>query len=230
MKLNEQPINKQTHDADGILSVHSIFPTIQGEGVFVGAPAVFVRLEGCNLQCPQCDTDYTSKKISYSPDSLLAEIKLLTGPSPLVVITGGEPFRQNLLPLINLLLLESYTVQIETNGTLWQKLPFENESLIICCSPKTGKINQRLVDKISFYKYVLHADHISDKDGLPLSALGHTAHPILARPPEDAVVYVQPIDVDYPEENKRHLDATISSCMKYGYMLGLQIHKIIGME
>src|SRR3954467_9071958 len=45
------------------LSIHSIFYTLQGEGPYSGCPAVFMRLAGCNLQCPGCDTDYTSGQI-----------------------------------------------------------------------------------------------------------------------------------------------------------------------
>ncbi len=36
-----------------------IFHTLQGEGVSVGSPAVFVRLSLCNLHCVWCDTDHT---------------------------------------------------------------------------------------------------------------------------------------------------------------------------
>ncbi len=36
-----------------------IFHTLQGEGVSVGAPAVFVRFSLCNLHCVWCDTDHT---------------------------------------------------------------------------------------------------------------------------------------------------------------------------
>jgi len=50
--MNQQPIEKQFLHPKGDLEVHSIFLTIQGEGPFTGQRAVFVRLAGCNLQCP----------------------------------------------------------------------------------------------------------------------------------------------------------------------------------
>ena len=55
-EFNGQPIEKVQRTFDGTLEVHSIFKTIQGEGPFCGTPAVFIRLAGCNLQCPWCDT------------------------------------------------------------------------------------------------------------------------------------------------------------------------------
>jgi organic radical activating enzyme len=36
-----------------------IFHTLQGEGVSVGLPAVFIRASRCNLHCVWCDTDHT---------------------------------------------------------------------------------------------------------------------------------------------------------------------------
>ena len=44
------------------LEVVDLWQTIQGEGPFAGMRAIFIRLAGCNLQCPFCDTDYTSKR------------------------------------------------------------------------------------------------------------------------------------------------------------------------
>ena len=231
--MNIQPPEKQIESATGTLAVHSIFATIQGEGPFTGMRAIFVRLSGCNLQCPLCDTDYTSERAWLTPEALLASV-IETGPNfvpgLLVVITGGEPFRQNLSPAIEMLLEAGYEIQIETNGTLYQELPYDN--ITIVCSPKTGAISKKLINHVAALKYVVCADNVSEEDGLPLSALQHPASPQLARPPEHFFgnIYVQPADEQDAQKNQSNLNAAIESVLKFGYLLQLQTHKLIGME
>ena len=96
---------KKMPDADPTtLWVHSIFPTIQGEGIFAGVPAVFLRLGGCNLQCPFCDTDYTEGSEWMQGDQIVYLVRFfMPRKANLVVITGGEPMRQKLGPLIKTL-------------------------------------------------------------------------------------------------------------------------------
>ena len=120
MRLNTQPIEKKVHREDGIVEVHSIFYTIQGEGPFCGTPSVFVRLAGCNPQCPWCDTEYSSSRMEMTPFEVVvqAKVRFRLPKGGLVVITGGEPFRQNLSYLLRALTEHGYYVQIETNGTL----------------------------------------------------------------------------------------------------------------
>ncbi|WP_404603863.1 4Fe-4S cluster-binding domain-containing protein, partial [Raoultella planticola] len=105
MKLNSQTPEKK--DYQSTLEVHSIFSTIQGEGPFCGRPAVFVRLAGCNLQCPGCDTEYTQNRERLNYGSILQNIeeRLMSTSSNanLIVISGGEPFRQNIAPFCDFL-------------------------------------------------------------------------------------------------------------------------------
>lgn len=233
LKINTQLIEKSVHPSTRSYDVHSIFFTIQGEGPFVGQPSIFIRLAGCNLQCPACDTDYTSQRKNYKTDELIAAVTDLLSANnrrPLVVITGGEPFRQNLWDLVQVLFLKRFRVQIETNGTLYQDLPWGTLSIV--CSPKTGAINKKLLPHINALKYVLHADSVCKDDGLPLEALGHPNSGKLARPPVgfSGNIYLQPIDDHESGFNSRHLEACIASCLKYGYTLGVQLHKLINLE
>ena len=41
------------------MRVSETFRSLQGEGPSAGAPATFVRLQGCNVGCRWCDTRYT---------------------------------------------------------------------------------------------------------------------------------------------------------------------------
>jgi 7-carboxy-7-deazaguanine synthase len=224
--LNSQAIEK--FDASDNLDVHSVFATIQGEGPFVGMPAVFVRLAGCNLQCPLCDTDYTTDRRRVSPRELALEVDAKASPGiRLVVITGGEPFRQRLFELARILTSLSYLVQIETNGTL-PAHSLEPLNVHIVVSPKSGRVNPSVWAQASSVKYVLSAGSIASDDGLPILALGHTAYPRVARPPEDwrGAIYVQPADDEHYDAN---LAAAISSAGRFGYRLSLQTHKLIGL-
>ena len=235
--MNEQPIEKTvlTNLKTPLYDVHSIFYTIQGEGPFAGTPAVFIRLAGCNLQCPLCDTDYTSARTLMGARAVMERVKeqlVLTMPQkqrPLIVITGGEPFRQPIGHLVKRLINTGYRVQIETNGTLNQCL-LDSAFLTIVCSPKTGKVNKLLASRIDAYKYVLNHKVVAKADGLPLWALDHPAAPLLARPPKfyKGTIYIQPEDSQDPATNAKNVEAAIKSAMLYGYIYCSQIHKTIG--
>ncbi len=225
--MNTQPTEKRS--VVSTLDVHSIFYTIQGEGPFAGFPAVFVRLAGCNLQCPLCDTDYTSTREKIDKAELLSRIRAASPSCHLVVITGGEPFRQFLTPAVRYLLDNDYSVQIETNGTLF--LHDFPQGVTIVCSPKAGAINRQLAPRITALKYVLRHSDVAP-DGLPTLALEHPASPQVARPPVGFTgpIYVQPADEQDAEVNAKNLQAAVDSAMKHGFILGLQVHKIIGKD
>lgn len=236
--LNVQPVEKHTTRGDGVLRVFKVWPTIQGEGPFSGEPAIFVRLGGCNLQCPKCDTDYTSWIDELAPSAVLNRVVRVNEHVPqsrLVVLTGGEPFRQNIGPLIAVLLGNGYMVQIETNGTLWQEdsLNWLTSRVHVVCSPKTPRLNHDLLPYIGTLKYVLSADEIDPSDGLPTKVLGMPAPP--ARPwpkfiEDDGEVYVQPCDDQDPVKNAANVRACVESAMKFGYRMGMQNHKTWGVE
>jgi 7-carboxy-7-deazaguanine synthase len=235
--MNKQPIEKRVGALkDGILSVHSIFRTIQGEGPFCGTPCVFIRLAGCNLQCPACDTEYTEGRRNMDHYRILSSVAdLQTG--GLVVITGGEPFRQDLRLLFSVLQHAGYYIQVETNGTLappawdYRQNTMSKYGVYIVCSPKTGKVHPDIMEAACALKYVLGSGDVYE-DGFPTRALRHNANPVVARPPAswNRPIYIQPMDDHNEERNKRHLEAAVASCLRFGYTLQLQIHKIIGVE
>ena len=247
------------------LNVHSIFYTIQGEGPYVGYPAVFVRLAGCNLRCPLCDTDYTLPEPNYmTAEAVVERILELAPHANLVVISGGEPFRQpvgllNLLRALNTVELNAngfndqsiLNVQLETNGTM--SIPeqlfgmtryqggFNNTHIVIVCCPKfpshvlTARRKLELSEAYVDWKYTLDADHVNPADGLPSDVLGMGFEPVRPWHVDDREaiqvedIYLQPVDTGDPVHNKRNIDACVASCMKYGYRLCLQTHKIAGL-
>lgn len=235
--MNTQPIHKLDLSKEGTLDVHSLFYTIQGEGPHCGKPAIFVRLYGCNLQCPGCDTDYTSTKKAMSVAVLRAAIDALKedeqpdAPKPIVVITGGEPFRQNLTPICIALQRGGYLIQIETNGTLPLSPNFPQDVDIVC-SPKTGKVNEQILSRVTALKYVVKAGLVVPRDGFPIRALDHSCSPSVAKPPEGfkGPVYIQPMDEGNPIANRKNLKAAVNSCYQHGHTLQVQLHKIIGVE
>lgn len=241
--FGNNPIRKQDLSQPESLWVQEVFPTIQGEGPFAGRPAIFVRFGGCNLKCWWCDTDFESSKWRATTDELVeavlrADEQII---SDLVVLTGGEPLRQDITPFVAKLCDLGYRVQIETNGILWvpNMLPYlisGTGDVTFVVSPKTGKINEIFAeypDRV-FYKYIVSRDDANDIDGLPMYSTQVKDRPnLLARPPKGTNkrerVFVQPLDVHEPEANKRNEKFAAELCMKHGYRLSFQLHKHLGL-
>lgn len=117
------------------IPVHETFQsTIQGEGYWAGTPVDFIRLAGCPVGCPWCDTGYADGGINLprqvrSFQDLITELR-----SPRVVISGGEPFIYAQLPaLINTIEATGRRVSIETSGSFWQEI---SDSVWVTLSPK----------------------------------------------------------------------------------------------
>ncbi len=165
---------------DGKLQVHEVWRTIQGEGPFAGMPAVFIRLTGCNLACTFCDTKWDDERDKYMDvQDILTLVDLCAcneighRACKLVVLTGGEPMRQDLSKLVPLLLEDGFQVQIETAGTYWQDWialydsDVVDSKLTLVCSPKTKHVHPMIQARCDHWKYVIQFDHQSIYDGLP---------------------------------------------------------------
>ncbi len=95
-----------------------IFYSLQGEGVRMGTPAVFLRLAGCNLCCHWCDTKHSWGK-GVEVDAATLAARILSYGCRSLVITGGEPLlQQEELATLLTLLPADFFVEVETNGTL----------------------------------------------------------------------------------------------------------------
>lgn len=104
-----------------------IFCSVQGEGINIGKPSVFLRLGLCNLACTWCDTKYTWDWEDYDPEEQIMEMRLEDVEREIVkhnrkylVVTGGEPMIQqsHLIPLLEDLKNKEFLIEIETNGTI----------------------------------------------------------------------------------------------------------------
>ena len=156
-----------------------IFYTLQGEGVSMGAPAVFVRLSLCNLHCVWCDTDHTwnfvgtpwkhekdviqgytkHRKedviIDMSPNEVAEVVKSFG--CRRVVLTGGEPLLQetDLLELMTALRGdgEEWFFEMETNGTILPGAKFLGAIDQLNVSPKLA--NSGMDEKLRLKPTVL---------------------------------------------------------------------------
>ena len=203
------------------LKINEIFYSIQGEGPFIGRPTIFIRLSGCNLRCPVCDTKHDTGD-TQSPKEILDTVRsVLEGvrgvDPPLLVVTGGEPLTQAITPLLTLLMDNKFQVHLETNGTL----PPTNipspmlKEIFIVCSPKPGHpVNVELGRYINIYKLLVD-DETQEDEIIPY---------ILTQRP----VYLQPLDngLRTPRNRKR----TLVLCKKYNLGFSPQLHKLIGVK
>lgn len=155
----------------GMLLVRSQFFTLQGEGIFAGRPAYFVRLAGCNLGskqafCQGCDTDFRVSESKFLPFEEIFEAAREKTSSPfypydfrlarpILVITGGEPSIHDELPDFCAAARESGVfseIQIESNGFDLEILArAQDENAYVVVSPKAsskGYVQTALVPKV----------------------------------------------------------------------------------
>lgn len=139
-----------------------IFHSLQGEGVSLGLPSIFIRASLCNLHCRWCDTDYTwnwqgtpwpherdhepgyqkfdrQACILTLPVSEVAE-QVSRIPCHNVILTGGEPLLQDQAWCALMTELRHndprYRFEVESNGTLQPSEAFEQLVSQYNISPK----------------------------------------------------------------------------------------------
>ncbi|SMY32473.1 7-carboxy-7-deazaguanine synthase [Photobacterium malacitanum] len=216
--------------------INEVFETIQGEGVFTGVPAIFVRLQVCPVGCSWCDTKQTW---TAEPEDLVnvERIMVKTEDSPLwtqldadgvvslliaqgytakhVVITGGEPCIYDLRPLTAALETAGFNCQIETSGT---SAILTTDNTWVTVSPK---INMKaklpvLTSALARANEVKHPVG-TQKDIDQLDALLATA---TLR--NDVTIALQPIS-----QKPRATELCISTCIARNWRLSIQTHKYL---
>jgi 7-carboxy-7-deazaguanine synthase len=207
------------------LPVHEMFHTFQGEGIHMGRAAFFVRLFGCPVHCPWCDSagtwhpEWTPKDVMKLTPELIAGYAASSG-APIVVITGGEPAVYDLEPLVIALVEKGLKVNLETSGGFSIKGGFD----WITLSPKKWKPPlAESVCRADEFKIIVEApadikfylDLLRDRGWVPPTP--HRSCPVWLHPEWSQ------------RENADVLDA-ISHAVKHGAIFNLragwQLHKL----
>lgn len=191
--------------------VNEIFYSLQGEGRWVGRPALFIRMSGCNLSCSFCDTDFKTYQ-ELGTDDILEQLTHLSADCKLIVLTGGEPTLQVDEHLTSFLHLNGYYISMETNGTH----PIPTGIDWVTCSPKSLFIEsaKTVIKKVSELKVVLDGKHSITDCGI-----------------EADYYYVQPCDVGDKKKNEAILQQAITFVkLNPKWQLSLQQHKIINIQ
>ena len=191
--------------------VNEIFYSLQGDGYFVGTPAVFVRFSGCNLRCPFCDTQH-AKHTEMTISEIVAEIDRY--PAETVILTGGEPSLVVDKEMVEAIKAGHRFVAIETNGT--HQLPDSIDWITL--SPKfdvegqeDAKVVIPLCDEL---KVVYRGQDLSQYDGIATN-----------------LRFLQPIDTGNDAMNRSICAATVRACLENPkWRLSLQIHKLLNIK
>ena len=118
--------------------IHSIYLSHEGEGVNVGTPQIFIRFQGCNIGCKNCDSKETwtwKKGASFSLKEILTKIQQINkyqdsynsylSHRPHISITGGDPLHLRHSPFVEklcrLLKKNDYFINLEASGNIIHK-------------------------------------------------------------------------------------------------------------
>ncbi len=197
------------------LVVKEIFYSLQGEGAQFGLPMIFIRLEGCNLTCSYCDTDFTQGQ-RMPLEAIYKEIE--SYPSQNILWTGGEPTLQLTDEVVSYFSSLGYRQSIETNGT--KKVPTGID--YITCSPKPEallSLNKIFPQGVNELRFPFGYD-------APLP-------PSLEQLPKAENYFLSPIYS--PQEVIINPPATLEDCIDYikknpQWRLSVQMHKLLGIE
>ncbi|WP_163935747.1 7-carboxy-7-deazaguanine synthase QueE [Paraferrimonas sp. SM1919] len=216
--------------------INEVFETIQGEGSHTGVPAIFVRLQGCDVGCSWCDTKQTwalepqnqvamdeviqvdgtiGRWSMLTPSELISRIAKFN--AKLVVVTGGEPAMYDLMALSLELERAGYQVQLETSGTYPISI---SDNAFVTVSPKVNMQGKKTVLKSALERAneikhpVATAAHIDDLNEL-LAQIDSNGKAIC----------LQPIS-----QKPRATELAIATCIANNWRLSIQTHKYINID
>lgn len=220
-----------------MVQIAEIFRSTQGEGRNAGAAAIFVRLSGCNLKCPFCDTDHSGN--SWDEINVARAVMDLRKDANinLVIFTGGEPSLQlsSIKTIINTMEGMGYigTFAVESNGTCDPDRFKEIGINFVTISPKClwtdAEIASSLKDtwaKASeikcLYDTTKHPAELSE-------FLNSVADKVTLKPGIKAQLYLQPItDHNDPKMTEQNIQAVLSyiTCVDSRWKISMQLQNI----
>jgi 7-carboxy-7-deazaguanine synthase len=223
-----------------MLNVNDLYRTLQGEGKLTGVPMVLLRLHGCGVGCPWCDTKETwvadpSQKVStlgqalgatalycsLAPEQILQEVKAVAGSGiKWVLITGGEPLEQDLLELVFLLKSSGFKISVETSGTV---APSSVVDLVdnVTVSPKFGMPGGRPVFPEWFDYARVNSSRVEIKQVVGRAEDIDRLLPLV----QGCLVYLQPLS-----QSEKATGLCLGAAYKYDWRVSFQIHKYAGLR
>lgn len=219
--------------------VNDIYPCIQGEGCLTGMAMVLLRLQGCGVGCPWCDT-----KETWEPDNRQNEVHNILdmlGQSPKwidlhqseivyyisqncpgpkwVLLTGGEPAEQELESLCNALHDAGYKIALETSGTATGHVKASIDW--VCVSPKIDMPGGKAI----IPEAVAVADELKFVIGKKgdLNKLNTLISQVKLK--SDCQICLQPVS-----QSKKATKLAIDIVQKKGWRLSIQTHKYLDLR
>lgn len=210
--------------------VNEVYRTIQGEGAKAGTPLIILRLQGCLVGCPWCDTKHSWDHNSASAievNELVAKVEKEAADNctgillDTVLVTGGEPAEQDLGPL-TLGLWGNFNLHLETSGTADGHMADRNLWDWVTVSPKEGMPGGRaiipeVIQAADELKFVIgKQEHIDAARVFMKKYLRHDEAP--------PVISLQPLSA-----NEKATKLCVDAVMQHNFRLSLQQHKILGL-
>lgn len=220
-----------------MIPVNEVFQTVQGEATWTGTPSVFVRLQGCPVGCPWCDTKHTweveARNAVGLPDMLekkgeetatfgqLTEgdiAKVVCGfKAGHVVLTGGEPCLYDLRTLTRALEAVGRFVQVETSGTQEVRV---SDATWVTVSPKIAMPGG--------YKVLASALSRANEIKHPVGKLADVER--LANLLDEHGISDKPVWLAPLSQSEKATALCVAEATERGWRVSIQTHKYLGVR
>lgn len=226
---NEPQHTSKINDGRYLDIAEAFTNTIQGEGVNAGVPAVFLRMQGCTLDCSWCDT-YWQKGWRYTFNALFDLLESTKVIDHLfiqrrhLVLTGGSPVKQQdrlsafIKEFINKYNFKPY-IEVENECTIIPTMEFNSLVDRWTNSPKLANSGMKEAARIKPDVLKWFENHRTD----------HTYKFVITKP-EDVqeiqntyLLWIDPRKIilmpegQTPEEISEKRQMVFDICMRYGW-------------